>query len=79
MEEGVYSYKCTRCDDLSGDEKAPALFACKGYSASKTGDGISLGFDINKDAIANYTEKTRKMSRSSVRFLILFIVLYLTH
>ncbi|MBO4983596.1 MAG: leucine-rich repeat domain-containing protein [Clostridia bacterium] len=58
LEEGVYSYKCTRCDDLSGDEKAPALFACKGYSASKTGDGISLGFDINKDAIANYTEKT---------------------
>ena len=58
LEEGVYSYKCVRCEDLNGDEKAPALFACKGYSASKTGDGISLGFDINKGAIANYTEKT---------------------
>ena len=66
LEEGVYSYKCIRCEDLNGDEKAPALFACKGYSASKTGDGISLGFDINKGAIANYTEKTGKTIKYGV-------------
>ena len=32
------------------------LFACLGYSASKTGNGISLGFKVDSQAIAAYKE-----------------------
>jgi hypothetical protein len=55
---GNYNYQCSRCEDVNKDQKAPALFECLGFSASKIGDGISLGFKVNNEAIATYTSVT---------------------
>lgn len=42
------------------EEEASALFICLGYAAPENGalDGIAVGFMIDKDAIAAYTEVT---------------------
>jgi hypothetical protein len=59
LEQGEYYFGCTNdgCT-LGTTEKTDALFACLGYSASKTGDGISLGFKVNNGAIERYTSVT---------------------
>ncbi|MBO4983419.1 MAG: leucine-rich repeat domain-containing protein [Clostridia bacterium] len=58
LKEGNYEYQCARCDDVNSEQKESALFTCQGYSASKTGNGISLGFKTNSVAIDNYIEVT---------------------
>ena len=66
---GTKTYKCLYCDETIKTEETPsaeALFICKGYSASKIGNGISLGFDVNNEAIAIYTEATGKTFKYGV-------------
>ena len=54
LEEGSYKYQCTRCDDIKAT-KADALFTCLGYSFDENGNGgISVGYNVNKDAISEY-------------------------
>ncbi|MBO4982688.1 MAG: leucine-rich repeat protein [Clostridia bacterium] len=67
LSEGTKSTVCLDCGSAPLLVKVPSLFVCKGYSASKTGtNGISLGFEVNKEAIANYTEKTGKTVKYGV-------------
>ena len=66
LNDGYYGYDCERCDDVNKDQKAPALFECLGFSASSTGDGISLGFKVNNEAVANYTSVTGKAVKYGV-------------
>ena len=66
LEKGNYSYKCERCEDVNSAETAPALFACLGFSVSKTGNGISLGFKVNNEAIATYVSETGKTLKYGV-------------
>ncbi|MBO5312774.1 MAG: leucine-rich repeat domain-containing protein [Clostridia bacterium] len=64
---GAYSYQCERCDDVNNDNTAPALFVCRGYSAPEFGaGGITVGFEINREAIAAYTEATGKTVKYGV-------------
>ncbi len=66
---GVISYKCLYCDEVSKTEETasfPALFICKGFSASKTGDGISLGFNVNKEAVSTYASVTGRTVKYGV-------------
>ena len=59
LEDGVYIYKCERCDDLKNGESAPALFKCLGYSVPEDGRGeISIGYIVNSEAIKEYTSKS---------------------
>ena len=65
--EGYYSYKCERCDDVNNDKSAPALFTCLGYSAPEDGrGGIAIGFTINNVAIKEYKEATGKTLKYGV-------------
>lgn len=41
-------------------EAVDALFICQGVSASQTGNGLSLGFKVNNEAINTYTSITGK-------------------
>lgn len=50
----------------STENVAEALFECLGFSASKTGNGISLGFKVNNEAIATYTGTTGKTLKYGV-------------
>ncbi|MBQ8147039.1 MAG: leucine-rich repeat protein [Clostridia bacterium] len=50
----------------SAENEAKALFECQGFSASLTGDGISLGFKVNNEAIAAYTDATGKTLKYGV-------------
>ena len=53
---GTYIAECARCfEDIEEVVENTYLFICLGYSASKTGDGISLGFKVNGKAIEKYT------------------------
>ena len=47
-------------------EELPALFICKGYSSSANGNGITLGFDVNNEAIATYTSLSGKSLKYGV-------------
>lgn len=62
--------KVTSCENkgctYSVTEELPALFSCKGFSASNTGNGISLGFEVNNKAIADYTSVTGKILKYGV-------------
>ncbi len=59
LENGCYSYKCERCDDVNNDKSAPALFICSGYSAPEEGaGGITVDYRANLDAIAEYERIT---------------------
>ena len=51
---------------LTATEELPALFICKGYSSSANGDGITLGFDVNNEAIATYTSLSGKSLKYGV-------------
>jgi len=65
--DGYYSYKCERCDDISNDKVAPALFTCLGYSAPEDGrGGIAIGFTVNNEAIAEYDEISGKTLKYGV-------------
>ena len=65
--EGIKVTLCTNAGcGHNVTEKAVALFICKGFSASNTGNGISLGFGVNNTAIADYTEVTGKTIRYGV-------------
>ncbi len=66
LKEGYYGYRCERCEDVNKDETAPALFICLGFSASKTGNGISLGFRVNAEAVDVYTSETGKTLKYGV-------------
>ena len=61
---GIKTYKCLYCDETVRTEEAPsalALFSCLGYSAPEGGiGGISLGFGMNENAIAEYESVTGK-------------------
>lgn len=61
---GVKSVKCLDCDAKVTETKAPALFVCKGYSVP-SGDriGVSVGFEVNRAALAEYQEVTGKSVR----------------
>ena len=60
MAEGYKAYECDRCGEVNTDAKAPALFVSLGYSAPTFGDngGIAIGYTVNVQAIAEYTEAT---------------------
>ena len=62
FEKITFSSECTVCGETHIDEDATInpLFTCLGYAAPENGvlDGIALGFTIDKDAIAKYTEVT---------------------
>ena len=59
LENGCYSYKCERCDDVNNDKSAPALFTSSGYSAPEEGaGGITVDYRANLDAIAEYERVT---------------------
>ncbi|MBQ8146501.1 MAG: hypothetical protein IJ039_06925, partial [Clostridia bacterium] len=62
--------KVTSCENkgctYSVTEDLPALFICKGFSSSNTGNGISLGFEVNNKAIADYTSLTGKTVKYGV-------------
>ena len=67
LEDGYYSYKCERCDDVNKDTVAEALFGCLGSSASENGNGgIAIGFTVNNKAIAKYCEVTGKTLKYGV-------------
>ena len=54
--DGTYIAECARCfDDIQEIVKDTYLFICLGYSASQTGNGISLGFKVNCQAVNKYT------------------------
>ena len=62
LSEGEKTVSCTNegCA-YSGTVSAPALFNCLGYSAPENGKGgISVGFTVNNEAIAEYEETTKK-------------------
>ncbi len=62
-EKGLYIVGCTNegCSHAITEEM-PALFACLGYSAPENGDGgITLGFLVNNEAVAEYEEMTDKV------------------
>ena len=61
---GVKSVKCLDCDAKVTETKSPALFVCKGYSVP-SGDriGVSVGFEVNRAALAEYQEVTGKSVR----------------
>ncbi|MBQ8145177.1 MAG: hypothetical protein IJ039_00180, partial [Clostridia bacterium] len=48
------------------EETVDALFICQGVSASQTGNGLSLGFKVNNEAIATYTSTTGKTLKYGV-------------
>ena len=55
MKDGFYSYKCERCEDVSTDTVAPAIFTCSGYSTPENGKcGLAISFAVNKNALADY-------------------------
>lgn len=61
LEVGLKTTVCPLCGGNDGGELTPALFNCLGYSASQYGvGGISVGYVINKDAIAEYEKATGK-------------------
>ena len=67
LEDGYYSYKCERCDDINNDKVAKALFTCLGYSAPEDGrGGIAIGYTVNNEAIAEYEEITGKTLKYGV-------------
>ncbi|MBQ8145374.1 MAG: hypothetical protein IJ039_01190, partial [Clostridia bacterium] len=55
--KGVKTVKCAVCGE-NGDLEASPLFECQGYSASNTGNGISLGFKVNQEALNLYNLST---------------------
>ena len=61
---GVKVVKCLDCDAKETEIEAPALFTCKGYS-SPTGDrvGVAVGFEVNKNAVAEFERVTGKSVR----------------
>ena len=61
IENGTLTSYCTRCNKAETVSTDP-LFTCLGYSASEgiMGGGIALGFKVNSEAIAAYTEATGK-------------------
>lgn len=57
---GVYSVSCIACGEAQRNE-TKALFACLGYSAPENGSGgIAIGYTVNHQAIADYTDTTGK-------------------
>ncbi len=66
LNEGYYGYQCERCEDVNEDQKAPALFVCLGFSSSKIGNGISLGFKVNNEAVKTYESITGKVVKYGV-------------
>ncbi len=55
MAEGYKEYECDRCGNVNADKKVPALFTCLGYSTAEfSNGGISIGYNVNKDAISEY-------------------------
>ena len=58
IENGTLTSYCTRCNKAETVSTDP-LFTCLGYSASLTGNvGIVLGFQVNNEAIDEYTSFT---------------------
>ncbi len=62
LEAITFSSECTVCGETHVDADATInpLFTCLGYSARESGGvgGIVVGFSVDKDAIAKYTEVT---------------------
>ena len=55
IKNGYYSYKCERCDDVSNDTVAPAIFVCSGYSTPENGrGGLAVTFAVDKTALNAY-------------------------
>ena len=68
MQKGEYYIGCTNDGCRVGTTKVlDALFTCLGYSASTSGNvGITIGFTVNKDAIAEYKDSTGKSLKYGV-------------
>ena len=65
-EEGTKTLICASCGAQSYEKTTP-LFTCLGYSASLTGKtGIVLGFEINDEAVGEYTILTNKTIKFGV-------------
>ncbi|MBO4983423.1 MAG: leucine-rich repeat domain-containing protein [Clostridia bacterium] len=59
LTNGTYYYSCPTCDGYAeATPSALPLFSCQGISASKVGNGISVGFKVDSAAIENYTKVT---------------------
>ena len=54
---GIKTVCCANCGENGDIETAP-LFECQGYSASELGNGISLGYKVNIEAINAFTSET---------------------
>ena len=57
---GTKTVVCLECNTAGRKVETAPLFVCLGYSASQYGDGISIGFKANGEAIAKYREATGK-------------------
>ena len=67
LEDIILTSNCSICDMSVEESKIPALFNCLGYSASLTGkNGIVLGFEINDEAVGEYTTLTNKTIKFGV-------------
>ena len=61
LDDIVLASNCTVCGMTLEDSKIPALFTCLGTSVSETGTcGIVVGFKVNSESIAAYTQVTGK-------------------
>ena len=61
LDDIVLASNCTVCGMTLEDSKIPALFTCLGTSVSETGTcGIVVGFKVNSESIAAYTQATGK-------------------
>ena len=56
---GTKTLKCPKCGSEDITEQVDALFTCLGYSTAEFANGgISIGYNVNKDAISEYEELT---------------------
>ena len=56
-EKGTHIRECSVCHEVIEEETPsfPVLFTCLGYSFAENGNGgISIGYNVNKDAISEY-------------------------
>lgn len=55
---GAVINSCTVCGNVESRIEIDVIIKCLGYSASEKGEGIAIGYVINKDAIALYEGAT---------------------
>lgn len=66
---GLKVVKCLDCNAMETETQAPALYSFIGYAVRQDGrNGISVGFEVNTDALAKYEEATGKTVEIGVVF-----------